>query len=234
VAIVGGLDIHRAQITFSYADSVTGEVKNGKIENPHRAQFAHWLSKLGTTDVEFGMEGCIGWLYIAEELTSAGMGARVGDPAELAALKPRKKRAKTDRADARHMRVLLSDDRFPDSWIPPGHVAQTRSLGRLYLDLRNDQAAWSQRVHATLFHHGFPSLKGALDSGEGRTLALSYADEMDMINRHAVITGIKTIEYMTSEMKLLKQQLGWEKSRSAPTRQLNPGEGRRYRNRTDR
>ena len=110
------------------------------------------------------------------------MGACVGDPAELAGLKPSKKRAKTDRADARHMRVLLSDDRFPDSWIAPAHVAQTRSLGRLYLDLRNDRAVWSQRVHAALFHHGFPSLKGAFDFGEGRALALSYADELDMVN----------------------------------------------------
>ena len=66
MAVVGGLDIHRAQITFSCGDSGTGEVKNGKIENPHRAQFAHWLSRLGTINVEFGTGGCTGWLYIGE------------------------------------------------------------------------------------------------------------------------------------------------------------------------
>jgi len=29
--IVGGLDIHRKQITFDYLDTVTGEVRRGQI-----------------------------------------------------------------------------------------------------------------------------------------------------------------------------------------------------------
>jgi transposase len=29
--IVGGLDIHRKQLTFDYLDTVTGEVKRGQI-----------------------------------------------------------------------------------------------------------------------------------------------------------------------------------------------------------
>jgi len=31
MSIVGGLDIHRKQITFDYLDTVTGEVKRGQI-----------------------------------------------------------------------------------------------------------------------------------------------------------------------------------------------------------
>jgi hypothetical protein len=29
--IVGGLDVHRKQLTFDYVDTVTGEVKRGQI-----------------------------------------------------------------------------------------------------------------------------------------------------------------------------------------------------------
>ena len=41
--IVGGLDIHRKQITFDYLDTVTGEVKRGPIAPADRA---HLLSRL--------------------------------------------------------------------------------------------------------------------------------------------------------------------------------------------
>ncbi|GBD85424.1 hypothetical protein BMS3Abin02_01831 [bacterium BMS3Abin02] len=57
MVILGGLDVHRAQITYDYLDTVT--------------------------------------------------------------LRGRKKRAKTDRADARHLRQLLVDERLPESWIAP-------------------------------------------------------------------------------------------------------------------
>ena len=32
--IVGGLDIHRKQLTFDYLDTVSGEVKRGQIPRP--------------------------------------------------------------------------------------------------------------------------------------------------------------------------------------------------------
>ena len=35
--IVGGLDIHRKQITFDYLDTVTGEVRRGQIAPADRA-----------------------------------------------------------------------------------------------------------------------------------------------------------------------------------------------------
>ena len=35
--IVGGLDIHRKQITFDYLDTVTGQVQRGQISPADRA-----------------------------------------------------------------------------------------------------------------------------------------------------------------------------------------------------
>ena len=165
VSIVGGLDIHRQQITFDYLDTVTGEVTAGQITGADRRVLAAWLRRRfgdlpdrgdGGEDggVEFALEGCTGWRYVAEELTAAGMVAHLADPAETANLRGRKKRAKTDRADARHQRELLVAGRLPECWIPPTQVLEARALLQCYQDLRRDHTAWVQRIHAVLFHQG--------------------------------------------------------------------------------
>ena len=43
--IVGGLDIHRKQITFDYLDTETGEVKRGQIAPADRAHLRSWLAR---------------------------------------------------------------------------------------------------------------------------------------------------------------------------------------------
>lgn len=67
-----------------------------------------------------------------------------------------KRRAKTDRADARHRRELLLRKALPESWIPPAHVADVRAQVRLRKALMDQRTAWHQRIHAVLYHHGLP------------------------------------------------------------------------------
>jgi hypothetical protein len=45
--IVGGLDIHRKQLTFDYLDTVTGEVKRGQIAPADRAHLRACQPPLG-------------------------------------------------------------------------------------------------------------------------------------------------------------------------------------------
>src|SRR5436853_12297 len=55
--IVGGLDIHRKQITFDYLDTVTGEVKRGPIAPADRAHVRAWLARFaGCGDVAVTVE----------------------------------------------------------------------------------------------------------------------------------------------------------------------------------
>ena len=102
--IVGGLDIHRKQLTFDYLDTVTGEVKRGQIAPADRVHLRAWLARFaGRDDVAFAVEGCTGWRYVAGELAAAGIAAHVGEPADTAAARGRKRHAKTgarDRAQA--------------------------------------------------------------------------------------------------------------------------------------
>jgi hypothetical protein len=64
--IVGGLDIHRRQITFDYLDTVTGQVCRGQIAPADREHLRVWLARFaGRDDVAFAVEGCAGWRYVA-------------------------------------------------------------------------------------------------------------------------------------------------------------------------
>jgi transposase len=95
--IVGGLDIHRKQITFDYLDTVTGQVCRGQISPADRLHLRAWLARFGgRDDVAFAVEGCAGWRYVAEELAAAGIAAHLAEPADTAARRGRKRHAKTD------------------------------------------------------------------------------------------------------------------------------------------
>src|SRR5208337_4205637 len=48
--IVGGLDIHRKQITFDYLDTATGEVRRGQIAPADRAHLRAWLARFAGRD----------------------------------------------------------------------------------------------------------------------------------------------------------------------------------------
>jgi len=153
--IVGGLDIHRKQLTFDYLDTVTGEVSRGQIVPADRPHLRGWLARFaGRDDVGFALEGCTGWRYVAEELTAAGCAAHLGEPADTAAARGRKRHAKTDKTDARHLRQLLAEGRLPECWIPPAQILECRALLETYHDLRRERTAWAQRIHAVFFHQG--------------------------------------------------------------------------------
>jgi Transposase len=156
--IVGGLDIHRKQLTFDYLDTVTGEVRRGQIAPADRVHLRAWLARFaGRDDVAFAVEGCTGWRYVAEELAAAGIAAHVGEPADTAAARGRKRHAKTDKTDSAHLRRLLAEGRLPECWIPPAQILEYRALLETYHDLRAAHTAWVQRIHAVFFHQGAPA-----------------------------------------------------------------------------
>ena len=83
--IVGGLDIHRKQITFDYVDTETGEVRRGQICPADREHLAKWLARFaGRGDAAFALEGCTGWRYVVEELAAAEIAAHLAEPADTA------------------------------------------------------------------------------------------------------------------------------------------------------
>jgi transposase len=206
MTIVGGFDVHRAQITFDYLDTVTGEVTTGQVRPATRGVLRAWLAgwPAGRADVAFAVEGCTGWRFVVEELAAVGVEAHLAEPADTATARGRKKRAKTDRADARLLRELLAGGRLPPSWIPPAHVLEVRTLGRLYCALMDERRAWQQRIHAQLFHQGVPPVRGLLT--EAGRVALAEA-ELSPAGRQWVETALAAIDSLTALVTPLREQL---------------------------
>ena len=153
MSIVGGLDIHRKQLTFDYVEVETGRLELGRIASADREHLAGWLSRFGgQSPVAFAMEGCTGWRYVAEEMRHAGVEPHLAEPADTSALRGPKRRAKTDKADAQLLRELLATGRTPECYIPPTPVLEWRALLELYHDLRMEHTGWAQRIHAACFH----------------------------------------------------------------------------------
>ena len=74
MAIIGGFDVHRAQITFDYLDTQTGEVGTGQIRPATRLVLREWLDRFkGHQDAAFAVEGCTGWRFVEDGGWWAGL-----------------------------------------------------------------------------------------------------------------------------------------------------------------
>src|SRR6266487_3191751 len=208
--IVGGLDIHRKQLTFDYLDTVTGEVRRGQIAPADRVHLRAWLARFaGRDDVAFAVEGCTGWRYVAEELAAAGIAAHVGEPADTAAARGRKRHAKTDKTDSRHLRVLLAEGRLPECWVPPAQILECRALLETYHDLRREHTAWVQRIHAVFFHQGAPRLgEGALRTERSlAALRAAAGTHLSPAGQLQVATALDMLTAVEARMDTLRRQL---------------------------
>jgi len=107
VSIVMGLDQHRAQISAEWIDTITAEVSRARIVPADRAGVRKFLARFRGEGLEVALEATTGWRFVVEELERIDAEVHLAEPAEAAALKGKKKRAKTDWADARHLRELL-------------------------------------------------------------------------------------------------------------------------------
>jgi len=127
-----------------------------------------WIGRFGGQRIDVAVEACTGWLFVCDALVAAGAVAHLAEPVETRALRGRKRRAKTDREDARWLRELLTEGRLPEAWIPPEHVRQWRSRARLRHTLICERTQWMQRIQATLYHHGVIGSPEKLRTHAGR------------------------------------------------------------------
>src|SRR3954469_14014465 len=156
MAIVMGLDQHRAQIAAEWIDTDTGEIGRARVSPALRGEVRRFFKRFAGQSLEVALEATTGWRFVAEELRAIGAEVHLAEPAETAARRGNKKRAKTDRGDARHLRELLMIGRLPESWIPPDHLLDLRARVRLRHTLVDQRSEWQQRIQAVLYHHGFP------------------------------------------------------------------------------
>ena len=107
MTIVMGVDQHRAQITAQWVDTDTGEIGRARVAPADRATVRRFLARFAGQQLEVALEATTGWRFVVEELNRVGAVVHLAEPAETAERRGRKKRAKTDRADARLLRELV-------------------------------------------------------------------------------------------------------------------------------
>jgi transposase len=199
-----GLDQHRAQITADWLDSETGEVKRGRVAPADRAGVRRFLERFAGQDLEVALEATTGWRFVVEELRRVGGVVHLAEPAETAGLKGPKKRAKGDRADARHLRELLMIRRLPESWIAPDHILDLRSRVRLRHGLGQQRSEWQQRIQATLYHHGCPQRRQLMVAGGREWLA---AQPLPDTAREQVMVALAMIDALELQMRPIEKEL---------------------------
>jgi len=210
MSIAGAFDVHRRQLTFDYLDTVTGEVKRGRVVPADREHLRAWLARFaGQDDVHFALEGCTGWRYVTEELAARGIIPHLAEPADTAALRGRKRHAKTDKTDSAHLRRLLAEGRLPECWVPPAQILEYRALLETYHDVRREHTAWVQRIHAVFFHQGAPALgEGALRTEQGlAALREAAAAHLSPGGQLQVATALDMLAAVEARMEVLRTQL---------------------------
>jgi transposase len=204
MAIVAGFDVHRAQITFDALNRGTGEVQRGRIASTPDA-VRGWVGRFPGEEIHVAVEACTGWLFVCEALREAGAIPHLAEPVETSALRGKKRRAKTDREDARWLRTLLAEGRLPEAWIPPAHVLEWRTRTRLRKKLVDERTGWLQRVQATLFHHGISGVPDKLLSAKGREFLAGL--ELPDAAGERIAVSLQVIEALDRQLAPIEQQL---------------------------
>ncbi len=155
-------------------------------------------------ELEFALEGTTGWRFVVEEIERAGHTAHLADPAETAARRGRKRRAKTDSADCDLQLELLIAGELPESWIPPSPILELRTRVRLRKTLIDQRTAWLQRLQAQLFHQGAPyGLKPRTINGRRALDQL----ELSASSRELVDSALRMLDTIDLEVAAIDRQL---------------------------
>jgi transposase len=204
MTIVVGLDQHRAQITAEWLDTQSGEISRRRVVPADRDAVRRFASLFGGQQLEVALEATTGWRFVVEELQAIGAQVHLAEPAETAARRGTKKRAKSDRADARHLRELLMVGRLPESWIPPEHLLDLRARVRLRHTLVDERREWQQRIQAVLYHHGVPPRSWLLGA---QARAWLVGLDLSVAAREQITTALAMTDAVDAQLIPLDEQL---------------------------
>ncbi len=204
MSIVMGLDQHRAQITADWLDTGSGEVSRARVAPADRVALREFVARFGGRQLEVALEATTGWRFVVEELRAVGAEVHLAEPAETSARRGNKKRAKTDRADARHLRELLMVGRLPESWIAPAHLLDLRARVRLRHTLVDQRGEWQQRIQAVLYHHGMPQRRDLLRAGKREWLEQL---QLPAAAREQITVALAIIDALDAQSGPLTEQL---------------------------
>jgi transposase len=165
--MLAAIDIHKAIFHAAVLNPDDGQINERRFK-ASRAALAEWIDEHDGALEVVAIEATTGWRWVARELQARGIEVRLCDPGQASALQGNRKRAKTDRLDARWLVLLLARELLPDAWLAPADIQRLRDQTRLRKTLADDHTRWAQRLHALLVHEGWPCSRGSLLTAKGR------------------------------------------------------------------
>jgi transposase len=201
--VTAALDIHKHLLHAVRLDSISGELCEERLAG--REALIDWARRQRGQVAAVAIEATTGWRWVARELLAAGLDVRLVDPGQAKALRGGKKRAKTDRLDARWLALLLAKDMLPEAWLPPAEIQELRDRTRLRKALVDDRTRWAQRLHALLQHEGWPCRRERLLTREGRRWAAALA--LPPAAQGQVELFLRLLEALEAELAPLEREL---------------------------
>jgi transposase len=202
--LCAAIDIHKAVFQAAVLDTETGEITQERFASTRQA-LVEWAERWRDRLAAVAVEATTGWRWVARELQARGLEVRLADPGQANALRGGRRRAKTDRLDARWLVLLLGRDMLPEAWMAPADIQRLRDQTRLRKALCEDHTRWAQRLHALLVQEGWPCPRGQLLTASGRrwVAALALAPAV----RAHVDTMLGVMATLAHEIDLLDCQL---------------------------
>jgi transposase len=145
-----GLDVHARSIVACGLDTVTGQVRRGRLV-PAADAVLQWCGQLAGPVAVAYEAGPTGF-GLARQLRAAGVRCVVAAPSKLQ--RPAADRVKTDARDALHLARLLRMDQLVEVRVPDVEQEAARDLVRAREDVRGDLMRCRHRLTKLLLRHG--------------------------------------------------------------------------------
>jgi transposase len=203
--MMAAIDIHKRVLQSAVLEPASGEFVEERFSG--REALADWAMRWRGRVAAVAIEATTGWRWVARELLAAGFEVHLADPGQAKALRGKKRKAKTDRLDARWLCLLLARGLLAEceAWLAPAEIQELRDRTRLRKALADDRARWAQRLHALLTQEGWPCERARLLTRTGRRwvegLALPAASRA-----HAQLL-VRLIEQLERETETLEAEL---------------------------
>jgi len=203
--MMAGIDIHKRVLQSAVLEPASGEFTEQRFSG--REGLADWAMRWRGRVAAVAIEATTGWRWVARELQAAGFEVHLVDPGQAKALRGKKRKAKTDRLDARWLCLLLLRGLLAEceAWLPPAEIQELRDQTRLRKALADDRTRWAQRLHALLTQEGWPCERARLLTATGRRwvegLALPAASRA-----HAELL-VRLIEQLEREIETVEAEL---------------------------
>jgi transposase len=204
VSILGGLDVHRRQITVDWVDRATGQAQRGQLTPATREGLVRWLAQLPDHHGAVAVEACTGWRFVVEELQTAG-----GRPAWPSRPRPRPcgaQAAGEDRPDRRPAAVGAAGTRPPAAGLDPaGASAGAAGAGAA----AQDPGRSAHRLAAAAARGAVPPRPALPDHALQTQSTRSRLEQLALpqASRLQVTTALRQIDQLDLELDPLERWL---------------------------